>query len=138
MKLFFSLLLVALLCTGCTTVTVRKMPGADLAKYHRIFVEQPFNENHHVDELIANELRRLGREASSGPLTMMPEKTEAVIKYNARWTGDFSTYLIDLNVSVHALYPTKTLGEARFYQPSAITKPPEVVVHEIVNRLFAP
>lgn len=136
MKALLCILFAACLCAGCTTVTAHKEPGADLSKYHRIFVEQPFNENHHIDEMIVDELRRLGIDARSGPLTMMSEKTEAVIKYNARWTGDFSTYLIDMNLTVHALHPQKPVAEARFYQPSAFTKPPERVVHELVKRLF--
>ena len=131
----FSLLALALLA-GCTSVNVRKPEAADFGRFHRIFVVQPFNENHHIDELFVDELKRAGREASSGPMTMMPENTDAVLTYNARWSGDFRIYLIDLSVQLHTAHTNKVLAQARYYQPIIIPKPPEAPVHELVKRLF--
>jgi hypothetical protein len=138
MKAHLLLLIALSLCASCTTtVAVRKAPTIDLRRFHRLFVEQPFNENHHLDEIMAEELRKLGYEASSGPLTMMPENTEAVVSYHAQWAGDFFIYLIDLNVSVYTAHTNKPLGEGRYYQPTVRTKTPEKVVHELFPRLFA-
>jgi hypothetical protein len=137
MKFLLPLLWVAALCGGCTSVSVRKPPAFDLGRFHRIFVEQPFNENHHLDEIMAEQLRTLGHEASSGPLTMMPENTDAVLTYNARWTWDFKTYLIELDVSLHTAHTKKLLAEGRYYQPSITTKPPETVVRDLLAKLFA-
>jgi hypothetical protein len=137
MKALIALLLAVSLCAGCTTtVSVRKAPTIDLHRFHRIFVDQPLNENHHLDEIMAEELRRLGYEASSGPLTMMPENTEAVISYHAQWAGDFFIYLIDLNISVSTAHTLKPLAEGRYYQPTVRTRSPEKVVHELLPRLF--
>lgn len=137
MKAFLLLLAIAF-CAGCTTsISVRKPPSIDLNRFHRIFVEQPFNENHHVDEILANELRAAGHEALSGPLTMMPENTEAVLTYHAQWAGDFRLYLIDLNLTLRTAHTDKPLAEARYYQPTVNPKRAERVVHELVGRLLA-
>ncbi len=138
MKTFLALAALALLLTGCTNVTVRTSPGVELAKYHRIFVEQPLNENHHVDEILAYELRQLGYDATSGPLTMMPENTELVVGYTSRWTWDFTTYLIELDVSVRTAHINKVLAAGRYYQPSARPRTAETVAHDLVGRLFPP
>ena len=53
-----------------------------------------------ADGLLVAELRRLGREASSGPMTMMPQNTEAVLTYDARWEWNFKTYLVELNLEL--------------------------------------
>ena len=136
-KTILSLVAAAALCVSCTSVAVVKAPKVDLGRYRRIFVEQPFNENHHVDEMIADEVRRLGRTASSGPLTMMPDNTDAVISYNAQWTGDFTTNLTDLSVVLRTAHTDKRLAEGRYYQPSPRPKSAEYVVRKLIDRLFA-
>jgi hypothetical protein len=132
------LLLVLAVCAGCnTTVTVRKPPTLDLSRFQRIFVVQLLNENHHLDEMLVNELKLTGRTVTSGPQTMMPEETDAVLTYQAQWTGDFTTSLLDLSVEMHTAHTNKRLVEGQYYQPLARPKPPEKVVHELVKRLFA-
>jgi len=124
------------LLAGCaSSVTARKVVALD--SYQHIFVEQPFNENHHLDELLAAELRRMGRDATSGPRTMMPDNTDAVLTYDARWTWDFKTYLIELNVELHTAHSNKKLADARYYQPSVRTKPPEEMIREMMVKMFA-
>ncbi|HVU35719.1 MAG TPA: hypothetical protein VHE61_19925, partial [Opitutaceae bacterium] len=68
-----------LLLAGCTSVTVQRPPTFNPARYQHIFVERPFNENHHVDEIIVNELKAQGRDATSGPLTMLPDNADAIV-----------------------------------------------------------
>lgn len=136
-KALLSVFFVLGLCSGCTDVSVVKPPSLDLSRFHHIFVVQPLNENHHIDEMFVYELRRLGKVAESGPQTMMPEDADAVLMYEAQWTGDFTTSLLDLQVELHTAHTTKRLAEARYYQPSARPKSPETVVHNLVARIFA-
>jgi hypothetical protein len=135
---FFRLLAAALLLTllgGCTSaVSARKVMPLD--RFQRVFVEQRLNENHHLDEIFVAELRRMGREASSGPMTMMPENTDAILTYDARWEWDFKNYLIELTLEIRSVHPNKKLADARYYQPSIKTKPPAAAIHELLSRLF--
>jgi hypothetical protein len=125
----------ALLLGGCaSSASTRKVVALD--RFQRIYVEQRLNDNQHLDELFVAELRRLGREASSGPLTMMPPKTDAVLTYDARWEWDFKTYLIELNLELHTIHPRKKLADARYHQPTLKTKSPAAVIHELVVPLF--
>ena len=133
--LFVSSLLAILLSAGClTSASARKVMPLD--RFERIFVERRLNENNHLDELFVAELRRLGHEASSGPMTMMPEKTDAVLTYDARWQWDFRTYLIELNFELHSVHPRKKIADARYHQPSIRTKPPDAIIHELLGKLF--
>lgn len=133
-----SLLLLALsvaLLAGCSSVSTRKVMPLD--GFRRIYVEQRLNDNHQLAELLAAELRRLGCEAASGPLTMMPEGTEAVLTYDDRWTWDFRNYLIEFNLELHTTHSKKKLADARYYQPSVKTRTPAEVIHELLPPLFA-
>ncbi len=136
----FSLLvlsLAAVLGAGCTT-SVSSRQVIPLDRFQRVYVERRLNDNHRLDELFVAELRRLGRVVESGPLTMMPEKTDAVLTYDARWEWDFKDYLIELNYEVHTVHPRKKLADARYHQPTIKPKPPAEVVRELVARLFTP
>lgn len=135
-KAFLIILLVFGFCTGCTRITVRVPPTLELDRFHRIFVVRPFNENNHVDEIFVDELRLAGKVASSGPLTMMPEDTDAVLTYDARWTWDFRTYMIDITAELHTAHTKKKLADARYYQPTVRPRPAEAAVRAIVTRLF--
>lgn len=135
MKFLCPLLLALALLTGCAAPTsARKVVPLD--SFQRIFVVQNLNDNHRVDELFVAELRRLGRDASSGPRTMMPEKTDAVLTYTDRWEWDFKKYLIELNLEVHTAHTHKKLADARYYHPSIRSEKPEVIVADLVGRLF--
>lgn len=131
----FLALLSLVLFAGCSSASARKVIPLD--RFHRFYVERRLNENHHLDELFVAELQRLGREASSGPLTMMPENTEVLLTYDARWTWDFKTYLIELNLELHTVHPRKKLADGRYYQPSIKTKPPQEAIREVFAKLFA-
>jgi hypothetical protein len=124
----------ALALAGCSSVSTRKV--IELDRFQRFYVERRLNENNHLDELIVAELQHLGREASSGPRTMMPENTEVLVTYDARWTWDFRTYLIELDLELHTIFPSKKLADGRYYQPSLKPKPPAEAVRGILRPLF--
>lgn len=126
--------LAATVLAGCSSVSTRKV--VELDRFQRFFVERRLNENYHLDQLIVAELQRLGRQASSGPRTMMPEDTEVLVTYDARWNWDFKTYLIELNLELHTIYPSKKLADGRYYQPSLMPKPPATAVHGLLAPLF--
>lgn len=131
---FVALALALLLSAGCSSVSTRKV--VELDRFQRFFVERRLNENNRLDELIVAELQRQGRQASSGPRTMMPENTEVVVTYDARWNWDFKTYLIELNLELHTIFPSKKLADGRYYQPSLTPKPPAAAVRDLLGRLF--
>lgn len=139
MKAILPLLLFVVLCTGCTSnVSARRHPDLDIGRFRYIFVERRLNENRHINEMLVEEIRRLGLEAETGPLTMLPDKADAVLRYNARWTWDFRTYLVELDMELHTARTEKKLADARYYQPTMRPKAPEQVVRELVARMFAP
>lgn len=130
----WALLVIATLLAGCSSVSARKVIALD--GFQHVFVEERLNDNQRLHDIFVAELRRTGRQASSGPMTMMPDDAEAILTYDARWQWDFKTYLIELTVELHAVRGHKKLADARYHQPTPRPKPPADAVREIVREMF--
>ena len=135
MKYVLPVLALGVAClAGCSSLSTHQ--ETDLGAIRHIYVEHRLTDNHHIDELIVGELKARGYDASSGPLTMLPDGVEAIITYEDRWTWDFKSYLIDLNLEMRANFTSKPLANGHYHQASAMTKPPADVVHAIIEPLF--
>ena len=135
MKLILPLLAACALVAGCSSLDTHQEKG--LASVQHIFVEHRLTDNHRIDEAIVAELKARGYDASSGPLTMLPDTgIDAIISYEDRWQWDFNNYLIDLNIEVRANFTNKVLGHGHYHQASALTKSPPEVVKQIIDPLF--
>jgi len=126
---------VAALFAGCSSVSTRQV--TDLAPFKHIYVVHRLTDDHHIDELFVRELQSRGHDASSGPLTMMPENADAVLTYEDRWEWDFHSYLIELDIELHTARTDKKLADGRYYQPTIKTKAPAEVIHDMLAPLFA-
>ena len=128
------LLLATALFSSCSSLSTRSV--VDLAPFKRIYVVHRLTDDHRLDELFVRELTSLGHEASSGPITMMPENAEAVLTYTDRWEWDFKSYLIELAIELRTARSDKKLADGRYYQPSLKTKAPAEVIHDVLAPLF--
>jgi hypothetical protein len=125
---------VALLLTSCSSKT-QIDPKVRPDQLHHIFVEHLLADGHNVDELIARELRRLGYDASAGPMTMMPDGTEAILAYQAEWTSDFTTYLIELDVALRD-QTGKEIAVGQVVRPSVMGNDTNAMVVRVIDPIF--
>ncbi|HLP26801.1 MAG TPA: hypothetical protein VK477_14055, partial [Acidobacteriota bacterium] len=122
---------------GCGSLTTEGR--VDLGKRRHVWVEQRLNDNLGVGRKLAAELTALGYEADVGPLTMMPENTDWIVTYDAREEWDFRAYLIELNVSVRPMKDYNViLSTARYFHPGVTKKSSDVMMHELMVKLFPP
>jgi len=131
-------LILPLWLAGCSTVESYPQPKVKLAQYQRVFVEASNNDSNNLDKLMVAELQRLGYEATSGARTMVPDDAQIRILYQGRWTWDFHTYLIQLEVTVRDAHSDKMLATGRHFHPGMTKKPPEQMIHELFGRMFGP
>lgn len=136
MKKLFPLFACALLFTACSNLNVHREPGANLTGLKKLYVEHRLADGRGLDLTIARELQRLGYTASSGPMTMMPDHTEAVVSYVDRWTWDFSSYMIELDIEVSDPRTSKILATVRYFRPAVVGKTPEEMVRAVIDPLF--
>ena len=135
MKRFVLLPCLALLLASCSTKT-QIDHSARPDQLHHIFVEHLLSDGNNVDELLARELRRLGYDASAGPLTMMPDGTEAILAYQTQWTFDFTTYLYEFDVAVRDAHTGKEIAVNRYSRPSVVGTDPVRIVNRVIDPIF--
>jgi hypothetical protein len=121
---------------GCSEVSTRTAPKADLSRFNRIYVEHRLNDGRGIDQTIVRELRHLGYNASSGSPTLMPRNTELVVRYQDEWTFDFTTYMISIDLSVHDALSDKLLATGGNYHPSITGSSAEKMVAQVLRKLF--
>jgi hypothetical protein len=136
MKKKFPLLVLTLLLAACSSLSVQKQAGTNLTHFKKIYVEHRLADGRGVDQLITQELSRLGYDASSGPLTMTPPDTEAVLTYVDEWNWDFTLHMIDLGVQVRDARTGQVLATAHYAHPDMFGKPPAGMVKAVIDPLF--
>ena len=134
MKLFLPLLALGAVLAGCSSLDTHK--ETDLSAIQRIYVEHHLTDNHRIDQAIVADLKARGYEASCGPLTLLPDNTQAIITYEDRWAWDFNNYLIELRLEMRENFTGKPLATGHYHQASALTKSPPEVVRQILDPLF--
>jgi hypothetical protein len=138
-RLLSTILAAALACAlfaGCASMETRKV--IDLGAFKHVYVVHRLGDDHHLDEMLVDELHRLGREVTSGPLTLLPENADAVLTYTDRWEWDFKNYLIEMSLELRTARTNKKLADGHFFQPTPKPKPPTEVVRELLEPLFKP
>lgn len=136
MKVAAAALLVVALFTSCTSVHTSVNPAVDLNRFKHFYVVHRLSDDRHIDALIVAELKASGREASAGPLTMMPDNAEVIVNYLDDWEWDFKTYLLQLNVQLYDVRRDRPIAFGNYRQPTPITKSPPEVIHEIFSRVL--
>lgn len=139
MKITGLLLLLLIGLSGCFSAnSAITDQSADLRAYRHIYVQSSQNDSNHLDQMLANELVRLGYDASAGVRTMMPDNTQLYITYESQWAWDFHTYLIQLDITVRDVRTDKHLGNGRAFHSGVTTKAPEKFVTEVLKPIFGP
>ncbi|HWZ94050.1 MAG TPA: hypothetical protein VNW30_02555 [Opitutaceae bacterium] len=136
MKKSFPLLVLTLLLAACLSLSMQKQAGANLTRFKRIYVEHRLADGRGVDQLIVQELARLGYDASCGPLTMTPPDTEAVLTYVDEWNWDFTLYMIDLDVQVRDARTGQVLANDHYDHPAMGGKSSTGMVQAAIDPLF--
>jgi hypothetical protein len=125
-----------LLLGGCASYDSSVDPGRSLAKVQRFFVVSNLNDNHGLDHQLAESLKARGREAETGPLTMMPDNTQAVVMFQDRWDWDFGDHLIFLQIAVRDVRSEQPYATVVFNAKVPLHEAAAVTVRRLVDRLL--
>lgn len=132
----FLILLTLTFLTACSSTDVRRDSKVDLHQYKRFYVEHRLNDNNGVDAMIAADLKQRGFDATYGHLTMMPDDAQILITYDARWTWDFHSYLIDLEISAKHAKTRNLIATGSTHHAGITKKRPEKMIHAIFKKFF--
>jgi hypothetical protein len=133
--LFPAMLLLGLLA-GCSTYDARVEQDRSLEGVQRYFVQSNTNDNHAIDRQIAGALKARGLEAGTGPLTMMPDETEAIVTYQDHWTWDFGDRLVFLQLTVRERKTSRNYATVKYSAKVPTGKPLSAIVGELVGQFL--
>lgn len=125
-----------LLLGGCASYSSQVEHGRNLKKIQRFFVVSNLNDNHGIDRLIADVLKARGREAEAGPLTMMPDNTQAIVTFNDHWNWDFSDHLTFLQIAVRDTKSEQPFATATFSAKIPLHEDFSDTVARVVDQLL--
>ena len=125
-----------LILGGCASFDAQVEHGRSLAGVQRFFVVSNLNDNHALDRQIVEALKARGREADSGPLTMMPDNTQAVISFQDHWTWDFGEHLVFLQIAVRDTRSEQPFGSVTFSAKIPLREDAPVTVARLVDQLL--
>ncbi|CAM2773833.1 hypothetical protein [Rariglobus hedericola] len=135
---FVLLMLVCLFATGCASTDTKVVEkGRNLKDVRRFFVLRNLKDNHGIDVRIVRALQARGLEAESGPITMLPDSTQAVIVYEDRWSWDFSNHMVYLKLGARdpqAVFPYVT---SAYLKQVAFTTEVDEVIAQVVGELLS-
>jgi hypothetical protein len=125
-----------LLLGGCASFDAQVEHGRSLAKVQRYFVVSNNNDNHALDQQIAEALKARGYVADTGPLTMMPENTQAVVMFQDHWSWDFGDHLAFLKIAVRDPLSEQSFATVTFNARVPGRENTPEIVSQLVDRLF--
>lgn len=133
-----TLLLACAVFTGCASTETKVVDkGRSLKGVQRFFVLRNLKDNHSIDKSIVRALQARGLEATSGPITLLPDNAQTVIVYEDRWAWDFGSHMVYLKLGARdpsAVFPYVT---ASYLKQVALSTDVDEVVSGVVADLLA-
>jgi len=126
----------ALLLGGCASFDASVESGQSLKGVQRFFVVRNLNDNRALDHQIAQALKARGLAAEVGPLTMMPDDTQAVVTFQDHWAWDFGEHLVFLRIDVRKPSQNQTYASATFSARVPLREPARVTLSRLVATLL--
>jgi len=136
MKHLLILLAVLSLATGCASFASWKDPAARLQHRKHFYVESELSDGHDLHVTIANQLKVMGYNATSGYLTMLPPDADAIVSFQSRWTWDFKTYLIELDIQIRDPKNGKILATVFYHRPGIGGMSTEDLIERVLTEIL--
>lgn len=126
----------ALLLGGCASFDATVEGGHSLRDVKRFFVVSNLNDNRALDHQLAQALKARGLSAKVGPLTMMPDDTQAVVTFQDHWAWDFGEHLVFLKINVRKPSQEQAYASATFSAKVPLREPAPVTLRRLVDTLL--
>lgn len=123
---------------GCATnrESASVSPDVDLSQLKKFYVVKFASDGRGINNLIANELRKRGLEAPTGPEDSAPKDANAIVTYQDRWQWDVTMYMLELRIFVREPRTNSLLAVGNSHHTSLSRRSPEEMVAEVLSNIF--
>jgi hypothetical protein len=125
-----------LLTSGCVNqATAKVTAGADLSKIHKIYVEKFDPDKRGINDLISDQLNKMGYESTTGLATAKPVDVDAVVTYRDKWMWDITMYMWELTITLREPEGQYPLVVGHSLHGSLTRKSPKKMVEEVLTNI---
>jgi len=135
---FFICVLALAALQGCAInrESASTSPDVDLSQLKKFYVVKFAPDQRGINMVIANELTRLGFEASTGLDLDAPKDVDAIVTYEDKWQWDMTMYMIGLTITMREPGSNRLLAIGHSYHTSLTRKSPPEMVAEVLTNIF--
>lgn len=125
---------------ACVHTSERQLsPGCNAAKIANMrsfHVRENVGDDNHIAAFIVDDLRKMGKQASSSTAKSAPQKVDAVITYKDQWMWDITMYMLGLDIQLREPGTDAILATSKTVATSLVRKSPKEMVSETMGTLF--
>ena len=124
--------------SGCAVnrATAKLVGDANLSNVKKIYVVKFEPDKRDLNKLIADQLAKMGYEATTGPESEIPKGVDAVASYRDKWMWDITNYMIELTITLKDPENKYALAVGNSYHTSLSRKSPEEMIQEVLTNIF--
>ena len=125
-----------LFISGCAKDSLKLSPDVSLNEYSSFYIVPSFDDRRGVKEAIYTDLKSRGLSVDVGPALQMPDTSDLIVNYEARWVWDNEYYLSDLVISFKDPARNLMIDSGELHHSSSERKPANEMVGEILDQIF--
>ncbi len=130
-------LVVIFLATGCANrMTATWDPLADPTDIKSFYVVKLGPDQRGINKLIADKLRLLGYQATTGLGVDIAPDVDVVVNYKDKWMWDITMYMIALTITFLEPKTDIPLASGNSFHSSLTRKSPQAMVDEVLTNIF--
>ena len=111
-------------------------PSADLSGLETFYVAKFGPDERGIEQIIAAELNKIGKQATAGASPTPPSPVDAVVTYQDKWMWDITMYMLELTIDLRDPETNYKLATGRSYRTSMARKKPEEMAAEVLGEIF--
>jgi hypothetical protein len=138
LKKIVGVFLVLSFVSGCAVnkMEAQVYPDKTLEGKQEYYVAKLKEDGRGINTLIASKLNELGKSASTGESTSIPETADVLVTYSDKWMWDITMYMIELTVIMREPSSEFPIAKGYSMHTSLTRKSPEEMVDEVLTNIF--
>ena len=122
--------------SGCASVTVQRVPNADIVNLGKVYVIHFSPEKRHLERIISDQLNFRGFTSTYGEEQDMPKDIDTMVTYVDHWFWDITNYMLDITIEFRDAKTKALIASGKSYRPSLQRSTPEKMIIETIDKIF--
>jgi hypothetical protein len=134
----FAVLGASIILFSCTAKITSSptAPNVNPKAFNTFYIIRSDADTRGVYRIIQGELQGMGKKATSGHRSSIPEGVDVVLWYRENWVWDMGWYLFNLSIQFRDPKTNILLASAMSNRPSVVRTSPELMAREVLDTML--